>query len=379
MPIFVPSAGQIAGDLLGLAGIAYLILALRSVRNFRERSGAVPDWQPRVSILKPVYGATPQLYECLRSFCEQDWPEFEVIFGAHTGDDPAVEVVRRLIAEFPDRQLHLVVNDRLCGPNRKASNLANIYQVAKHDILILADSDVRVGRDCIAAMVAPFAEAKVGAATCVYKGWPVNGDVANFGALHINDWMIPSILVDVDLRGIEFVFSATSCVRREALDDIGGFEHLSQGLAEDFAMGWLVTREGWRVVLCPYACCTVVAEREFLALLRREVRWQRAERACRPVDHFMSLVTHPLPLLLVLLLPYPTLGGLVIVGSEIALRIALHYEVRRRLSVATAPQPWLVALRQCVCFVAWAASLIGDRMRWGKETFAISAFRGLMK
>ena len=378
MPIFVLSLGQVVGVLLGLAGLAYLALALRSTWRFRERPGAVPGWHPGVSVLKPIHGTAPHLYECLRSFCQQDWPEYEVIFGAHSDSDPAIDVVQRLIAEFPHRNLRLVVDGNLAGPNRKAANLANIYKAAQHDIIVLADSDVRVDRNCIAAMVAPFVERTVGAVACVYKGLPVDGPIASFGALHINDWMVPSMLVDVDLRGIDFVFGAMSAVRRRALDEIGGFEHLAQGLAEDFAMGWLVTRNGWKVVLSPYACDTVVAERDFAEMFRREVRWQQAERACRPLDHFLSVVTYPLPLLLVLLLPQPTVVGLTIIGTGIASRIALHYQVRRSLSMATPPQPCLVPLRECVCFLAWAVSLVGDRTRWGKATFSISTFRRLM-
>jgi len=338
----------------------------------------VPGWYPGVSILKPVRGTSPELYACLRSFCEQDWPEYEVIFGVHTHDDPAIEVVERLIAELPHRNLRLVVDDRLSGPNRKASNLANICRVARHDLLILADSDVRVDRNCIAAMAAPFADKSAGAVTCVYKGLPVDDPVASFGAMHVNDWMLPSILVDVDLRGIDFVFGALCAVRRQALDQIGGFEHLAQGIAEDFAMGWLVARNGWEVVLSPYACDTIVSDQKLATLLRREVRWQRAERACRPLDHFLSMITYPLPLLLVLLLPRPTLVGLTVIAAEIASRIALHYQLRRGLLITTPPQPWLVPLRECVCFLVWAASLVGDRIGWGNYAISISTFRGWM-
>jgi len=378
MVIFELSLSQILGLLLGLAGLAYLALALHATWRFRERPGVLPGWQPRVSVLKPVHGSAPYLYECLRSFCEQDWPEYEVIFGAHTDSDSAIEIVKRLMAEFPERNLRLVVDGSLAGPNRKAANLANIYRLARYDIIILADSDVRVDPNCIAAMAAPFAERTVGAVACLYKGLPVAGPVANFGALYINDWVVPSVLVDVGLRGIDFVFGAMSAVRRQALDEIGGFEHLSQGIAEDFAMGWLVSRHGWSVVLSPYACETVVAERDFAALFLREVRWQQAERACRPLDQFLSMVTFPLPLLLVLLLPRPTVVGLIVIGMEIAARIALHHRVRRSLMMATPPQPWLVPVRECVCFLAWAVSLVGDRTRWGPNTFSISAFRKQM-
>ncbi|HJZ34180.1 MAG TPA: glycosyltransferase, partial [Hyphomicrobiaceae bacterium] len=148
MVIFELSLSQILGLLLGLAGLAYLALALHATWRFCERPGVLPGWQPRVSVLKPVHGSAPYLYECLRSFCEQDWPEYEVIFGAHTDSDPAIEVVKRLMAEFPERNLRLVVDGSLAGPNRKAANLANIYRRARYDIIILADSDVRVDPNC---------------------------------------------------------------------------------------------------------------------------------------------------------------------------------------------------------------------------------------
>jgi len=375
MPIFVLSLAETTGVLLGLAALAYLALALRSTWRFRERPAAVPGWQPNISVLKPVHGTAPYLYECLRSFCEQDWHQYEIIFGAHSDADPAIEIVQRLMAEFPLHNMRLVVDESLAGPNRKAANLANIYRHARHDIIILADSDVRVDRNCLAAMAAPFAQATVGTVACVYKGLPVYGPIASFGALHINDWMVPSVLVDVELRGIDFVFGAMSAVRRQALDGIGGFQRLSQSLAEDFAMGRLVARNGWQVAFSPYACEVVVPERDLAGMWRREVRWQRSERACRPRDHFLSVVTYPLPLLLVLLLPQPSIVGVTIIGMQVAARIALHYQVRRSLSIATPPQPWLVPLRECVCFLAWATSLVGNKVSWANSTFSISAFR----
>lgn len=378
MPLFVPSPLQIAGVILGAGALAYLVLALRSVWRFKEKPVRAEGWQPPVSVLKPVHGNAPYLYECLRSFCEQDWPEYEVIFGAHSEDDPAVPVVRKLIAEFPERDLKLVVDTALAGPNRKAANLANIYASARHDIIVLSDSDVRVDRDCLASMAAPFADPAVGAVASIYKGFAVGGAASRFGALYINDWFVPSVVVDVDLRGIDFVFGAMSAVRREALAAIGGFEHLAQCLAEDFSMGRLVTRKGWKVLLSSYACDTAVDEPSFAEMFRHEARWHRSERACRPVDQVMSVVTYPLPLLALLLLPQPSIVGLSIVGLEIVLRILLHFQLRRSFRISGGSAPWLVPLRGCVCFFAWAAGLFGNKVYWGKEAFSIKAYRKLM-
>ena len=378
MSVIILSPAQIVGILLGAAALAYLALALRSLRRFRERPTSVPDWHPPISVLKPVCGTSPGLYECLRSFCEQDWRTYEVIFGAHTEDNPAVEIVRRLIRELPHRDLRLVVDGALAGPNRKAANLANIFRSARYDIIVLSDSDVRVDRDCLASMAAPFAEPAVGAVASIYKGWAIGGAAARFGALYVNDWFVPSVVVDVDLRGIDFVFGALSAVRRRPLQAIGGFEHLAQCLAEDFSMGRLTRRRGWQVVLSPYACDTVVAERSFAEMFRHEVRWQRSERACRPLDQFMSVVTCPLPLLALLLLPQPSFVGLGIIGGEMVLRILVHLQVRRSFRIAGAFEPWLVPLRDCVCFFAWAAGLFGNKVYWGNEAFSIKAYRKLM-
>jgi ceramide glucosyltransferase len=378
MPFFVFSIWQFAGVAVGLGGLAYLFLAVRATRRFRER--AVFGGEPRrgVSVLKPVYRTNPYLYESLRSFCLQDYPKYEVIFGAHTPDDPAVAVVNRLIAENPALDLRLVVDETLAGPNRKAANLANIARIAKYDIFVLADSDVRVDQDCVASMAAPFDDPKVGAVASIYKGWPTNDAPSRFGALYLNDWFVPSVAVDVDLRGIDFVFGAMSAVRRDALDAIGGFEMLAGCLAEDFSMGRFVTRRGWRVVLSPYACDTVVAESSFAEMFQHEVRWHRSERACRPFDQFMAVITWPLALLLLLLLPQPSIVGLSIIGAHITLRIVLHFLVRRHFRIATPPEPWLVPLRECVCFFAWVAGMFGNNIKWGKETFSIRAYRKLM-
>jgi ceramide glucosyltransferase len=378
MPILVLSAIQIAGILLGAGALAYLALALHALRRFKERSERIENWNPPVSVLKPVCGEDPGLYECLRSFCEQDWPVYEVIFGAHSEDDPAVAIVQRLIEELPHRDLRLVIDGALAGPNRKAANLANIFRSARHDIIVLSDSDVHVDRNCLASLAAPFAKPSVGAVAAIYKGWAVGGAAARFGALHINDWFVPSVVVDAQLRGIDFVFGAMSAVRRQPLEAIGGFEHLSRCLAEDFSMGRLISRKGWQIVLSPYACDTVVAERSFKDMFRHEVRWQRSERACRPLDQFMSVVTCPLPLLALLLLPQPSLVGLGILGAEMTLRVLLHVQVRRSFRIAGQYEAWLVPLRECVCFLAWAVGLFGNSVYWGNEVFSIKAYRKLM-
>lgn len=379
MPFIVVSPWQIAGIALGVASIAYLILALRAVRIYRERTEPVPGWRPAVSVLKPVCGSSDTLYDCLKSFCDQDWPEYEVIFGVHSHTDAAIPVVERLIGEFPHRSLKLVIDESLAGHNRKAANLANIFKAARYDILLLSDADVCVGRDCIAAMAAPFADATTGAVASIYKGRPIDTAPARFGALYINDWFVPSVCVDVSLRGIDFVFGAMSAIRRDILLVIGGFERLAGCLAEDFSMGRFVANAGKNVVLSPYACDTIVDDRSFGEMFRHEVRWQRSERACRPRDQIMSVVTWPLPLLAALLLLEPSAVGLCVLAAHLGLRTAVHFSIRRNFEIAAGREPWMVPLRECVCFFAWFAGLFGNRVQWGTSSFSIKEYRALMR
>ena len=373
VPVFVVSPFQLAGLVLGLSALAYLMLVLRSIWNYHEQAPRMRDWRPPVSILKPIYGTEPHLYDCLRSFCEQDWPCYEVIFSAHSPEDPAVAVVHRLLAELPERDIRLVIDTALAGPNRKAANLANGYKHARYDIIILSDSDVVVDRDCIAAMATPFAEESVGAVACVYKALPIDNAASRFLAFYINDWLVPSMLVDNDLRGIDFVFGAMSAVRRSALDAAGGFARLAGYLAEDFYMGQLVTEAGWRVVMSPYACSTVVGVEGFAEMVAQEVRWQRTEKSCRRIDQAMSVVTWPLlPLLVLFALPQPTWVGVGIVALEVMLRVLIHYRLRRSFALATRLQPWLLPLRDCLCFVVWAAGLFGHSVQWRDQRFTVN-------
>jgi ceramide glucosyltransferase len=170
-----------------------------------------------------------------------------------------------------------------------------------------------------------------------------------------------------------------SAIRRDTLYAIGGFERLANCVAEDFAMGRFVTNAGQKVVLSHYACDTIVSDRNVAEMMRHEIYWQRCERACRPLDQFMSVITWPLPLLAVLLLVQPSIVGLSILFLEMALRIALHYAVRRNFRIATPAEPWMVPLRECACFWAWGCGLFGNSIRVGRSMFNIKDYRALMR
>lgn len=366
----VQSVALVVGLTLAALSAGYLGLAIYRVLGYRMASPSAPRFFPPVTILKPLCGAEPELYACLRSFCEQDYPAFQAIFGVADANDGAVAVVNRLIAEFPDRDLALVVDDTAHGANLKVGNLINMARVAKYDVFVVSDSDTRIGRDGLARVTAPLAEPGIGAATCLYKGAAMPGFASKLGALFINDWFLSSAVVNARLREVAYCFGPVSAVRRDALEAIGGFHGLASHLADDFMMGRLIAEAGYRVRLAEVVVDTVVAE-NWRSLFAHELRWARTVKAVKPGEHFLSGITEPLPLIVLLLLNQGLLGWSVIAAS-VVLRLALHFALRARFDLGR-PVPWLVPLRELLCFAVWAASFCGSNVRWRNRDFAIGA------
>ena len=365
----------LAGLALGLASIAYLLIAIRGVTKhprFPLASASAPGFTPPVTILKPLCGAESNLYECLRSFCAQDYGDYQVVFGVADPDDPAIAVVRRLMQEFSDRDIALAVNPTARGSNPKVANLINMMSAVKHAFVVVSDSDVRIEPDGLQRVLAPLASARVGAVTCLYKGAPAGGIASLLGALFINEWFIPSVLVDAEINGIDFCFGPVTAVRRAALDAIGGFGPLADHLADDFMLGQLVARAGYQIVLSPHAVDTVVDEPGLHSLIRHELRWARTVRTCRPLDHVLSLVTQALPLTALLVLAWePSLLGSAVLATVILLRLRLSRVVSERFALGETPL-WLIPIRECLCFAVWAASLVGTGVRWRGRRFSIT-------
>ena len=366
----LPGSADIVMAGLALASIAYLSLALWRTGGYVLRRGAGGSFLPPVTVLKPVCGAEPELYRCLRSFCLQKYPAFQIIFGVRDAADPAVAVIERLIVEFPDLDLTLVVDARVHGSNLKVSNLVNMYRAAKHAMIVVSDSDVMIERDCLAQLVAPLADARVGAVTSLYKGAPLAGFASQLGALYINDWFLSSAMVDAGMRDIAYCFGPLTAIRREALDAAGGFSRLAFHLADDFLLGRRIAAQGYRVLLSDCIVDVVVAE-TVRSLLPHELRWARTVRTLKPLEHALSLATHPLPLLLLLFALDPTVWAGGMIALALALRIALHCVMARRFSSDGAIRPWLVPIRECLCFAVWVASFLGSSVRWREQRFAI--------
>ncbi|MFI4988268.1 MAG: bacteriohopanetetrol glucosamine biosynthesis glycosyltransferase HpnI [Alphaproteobacteria bacterium] len=355
------------------ASLAYAVIALVRVALLRGRTPVSAIFLPPMTVLKPVCGLEPRLYENLRSFCAQDYPEFQILFGVRDASDPAIPVIERLIREFPARGAALVIDSRVIGSNYKISNLANMIGRARHDFLVISDADCKVGPRYLSEVAAAFADPRVGAVTCLYRGTPLGTRLANrLGAMFINEWFVPSVLVALLSEPLEYCFGATMAVRRRALEAIGGFEALASYLADDHMLGRRVAASGYRVALARHIVEITISEPSLKALFRHELRWARTMRAVRPRGYALSFVTDALPL--TILLGAATglcTSGLALIATALSLRLLMHIVACATLGGETIPWPWLVPMRDVLTFAIRAASFVGRGVEWRQQRFSV--------
>jgi ceramide glucosyltransferase len=360
------------GTALAALAMSYSITAWRAVRRqIRPPRVAMSD-APPVTVLKPLCGAEPATYECLRSFCEQDYSRFQIVFGVSDSHDPAIAVVRRLQREFPGRDLNIAIDGRQHGSSPKVSNLINMMALARHDYLVIADSDVRVTRGYLAKVVAPLLDPRVGIVTCSYRGWPRAGLWSLLGCLFINEWFTPSVRVAAMAGSRSFAFGATIAIRRHVLASIGGFMAIANQLADDYRLGELTRRMGLRTVLSEVVVETCVDERNLGELLRHELRWLRTIRAVQPVGHALSFITFGVPVAaLGSLLAAGALPALTMLGITAAARLMLHSTVRKPGSALS--HLLILPLRDMLSFALWGWSFATSRVRWRDEHFQVTS------
>ncbi|GLQ87996.1 bacteriohopanetetrol glucosamine biosynthesis glycosyltransferase HpnI [Dyella flagellata] len=364
----VDTLAQTLGIALAFAATGYACVALWAVmkgsRKIRSISAPVGAPQP-ASVLKPLHGTEPRLYENLRSFCLQTHPAYQLVFGVREADDPAIAVVERLRQEFPQRSIALAVDPRVHGANFKVSNLMNMLPHAQHDLLVLADADIHVQADYLTRVTAPLADPEVGIVTCLYYGRPGPSLWSRLGRLFIDDWFAPSVRLSHAFGSTRFAFGSTIALRRDALEAIGGFAALSDTLADDFWLGELTRRAGLRTVLSDVMVGTDVGESHLKDLWSHELRWLRTIRSIAPAGFALTFVcfTSPLLLLGLCLAPGPVSLGLALLGG--AARVLLHFLQRRISDQAFAwHEALLIPLRDTLLLMEWAAALAGWQVRW---------------
>jgi ceramide glucosyltransferase len=274
--------------------------------------------------------------------------------------------------------LSLIIDDTIIGSNYKVSNLANMFGLARNDIIVIADSDMRVCQNYLKAVAAPFKDPQVGAATCVYSGRAAGKLPSKLGALFINDWFLPSALIPAIFSKLTYCFGATMAIRRSNLEQFGSFNALANVLADDFMLGRLVHQQGYRVALVPYIVENVIEDPSLKSLFLHELRWARTIRSVEPLGYAASAITEIIPLAMVAMVClYLVTGSFLYAGGIFAvaavLRLALHYTISSTVPGRGNAAPLLVPLRDVMSPVIRLSSYFGRKVTWREREFVIQS------
>ena len=357
-----------------LTAIAYYAFAAFSARRFfsraPERGGA---FYPPVSILKPLRGLDREAYENFASFCRQNYPKYQIVFGADASDEPAISVAREIARDFPEVDVRIVVLSGSSAPNPKIGNLAGMVSEAKYPLLLISDSDIRVGPTHLKTMVQPLADPRVGVVTCLYRSHAV-GLAGAMDALGLSTDFQPAVLLARQLEGISFAMGSGILIRRSVLDEMGGFAAVAEYLADDYLLGHLPAKAGHRVELAHYVVEHRLDTRTFTELVQHQMRWNRGIRAARPRGYAGLLLTHGVPASL--LLPWVAAGSAaswIVAGVTLASRAAMAWYVAVRcLRDPVAKRSlWLLPLRDLLGFALWIGAFLGSTIVWRGSRFRL--------
>ena len=358
------------GYAFALAAMAYSLISAFATRRTLSPAPDAPEVSPPITVLKPLCGAEPETYECLRSFCEQAYPKYQVVFGVSDPLDPAVAIVHRLQREFPRLDLVLAVERRQHGSNRKVNNLINMMSFARHDYLIVSDSDVKVENNYLTNLIPPLLDPGVGIVTCAYRGVPRLGIWSLLGAMYINEWFMPSVRVAALLGFRSFAFGVTIGIRRDTLAKIGGFHSVSNQLADDYRLGEFTRGLGLRTVLSPVEVDTFVGERSAADLIAHELRWRRTIRNLNPYGYGLSFVTFGFPVTaLQLLLARGAAPAAAIFAATSLAGAFIHLNARR--PGVSAFRLLLVPIRDLLHFGLWVWSFATRRVQWRNDYYQL--------
>jgi ceramide glucosyltransferase len=360
--------------ILAGCGLGYLLLTLWSIHHFRRtHPTGDPNFTPPVSILKPLKGSDPEMYESFRSHCVQEYPaEYEIIFGVNDLSDPAVEEVERIRRNFPERNIRLVVCPSTGGTNRKVTNLVQLVREARHEHIIINDSDIRVPTNYLRNVLSFFAGKKVGMVTALYRGVPEKTVWSRLEAMIISDFaagILSALVVD---RGIHFALGSTLAIRKDVLAEIGGLEPLSSYLADDYELGLRTTRAGYRVMLADIVVETFLPDYNFHQMYEHQLRWGRTMRDLRKSGYAGIIFTYGLPWAIVAaILAKGSPWSLVLLVIVACARFTSSYAFSRWVvqDEHSRRNLWLVPLRDAVGVLIFFASFAGNTVTWRGEVF----------
>jgi ceramide glucosyltransferase len=370
--------------LLAFVGCCFYLVAIWSARAFvRESRRPSPEFRPAVSILKPVKGLDPDMYTSFASHCRQEYPgEYEIVFAAGSADDPAVEAIERLQAEFPDRAIRLVICPETLGTNGKVSSLAQALPTARYDHILINDSDILVSPHYLRRIMGGFAAAskpggKVGLVTALYRGKAYRTIGSRMEALGIATDFVPSVLTARFLeRGTRFGMGSTLAISREALNAVGGFLPLVDYVADDYQLGARISEKGYEVVLSREVVETSVPPYRFREFLAHQMRWARTVRDARPWGYAGLVFSYGLAwAMLNVVASGWSVESLALLSITLAARVAVALLVGGEIlgDRQVIRDLWLLPGRDLVALGVWAWSYAGTTVEWRGKTFIVKA------
>lgn len=370
---------EIIAALGTVASIGFYLLSACGIVSFlscrRLPTALANPALPPVSILKPLRGIDPQIWEAFCSHCEQDYPEFQLIFGVSDKDDPAIPQVRRLQEKYPDRKIDLLICPVDLGTNRKLSALAQMLPAARHEILLVNDSDIHVTPDYLRRVIAPLADPTVGMVTCLYRGIASPTLGSHLEALGISTDFVPGVLSARLMEGgLRFGLGSTLAFRRSDLQAIGGFEAIVDYLADDYEIGRRIAALGKRVLLNDVVVDTHLPEYSFRQFLEHQLRWARSVRGARSWGYAGLLLTFGLPwATLTLLAARGAAWAWALFAVTVVARLAVGLTSavvvlgdRQALSDLI-----LLPVRDLIAPLVWIAGFMGNTIAWRGDLFTV--------
>lgn len=347
---------------IAAGGVVFYALVLVAARRYRCEASRPGDFTPPISILKPLAGIEDNLEENLRTFFEQDYPQYQILFAVREAADPAAEVARRLLDCYPQRDAELIVAGEPECTNVKVHSLRRMAERARYPILVISDSDIRATPDSLRGIAADFADPRVAVTTCPYRAVPCRGPWSRLEALTANTEFWCGVLVARMVEGMKFAVGPTMALRREYLDAAGGFAAVGEYLAEDFVLGSWAGKHGYKAALSGQVVDHYVGGERFGANLRHRIRWARSTRRSRPWGYLGQVFTNPLPFALALL-PGPAAP---LAAAVLAARAAVAAAVAVRLlgDPLTRRYWWLVPVADLASLAVWVLGLFGNTVEW---------------
>ena len=363
-----------------LAATAFYLLSMIAAYRFfsqknteARRHGGTEQWPP-VSVMIPLHGADFEAYQNYARFCNQDYPQFQLVFGVREATDSSIPIVEQLKRDFPARDIELVVCGDVMGTNLKVSNLENMRARVRYEHLVIVDSDIRVGRDYLRRVIAELQQEGVGLVTCLYRAGEANDFASKLEAVGITAEFAAGVLMAWMLEGVRFALGSTMATTRARLESIGGFRALKDYLADDFMLGNLIAAEGCEVRLSQVIVETAMPALSLAGMLRHQMRWARSTRISRPAGYLGLLLTYGTALaLLDVAVLRASWFSLSLLALALAVRllmgwlVGVHYLKDRILK----RHFYLVPLRDVLSFLIWAASWFGRSVEWRGRRFEV--------